>query len=146
MSQYSPFQPLRLPLDLSRQIEHAFSELIHEPWGRGPGERGWHPAVDLYETDDEYLVEADIPGVRPEQVEVRIEGKTLTLCGARDTVTFSGSPAGRTLMIERSSGRFCRTLELAQPVDAGRVETHFEQGILRVRLPKMKRASGPERK
>jgi HSP20 family protein len=129
-------RPLRLAFDLDRRIEEVFTELIHEPWGRAFGAGVWQPAVYVYETDDAYLIEADIPGVAPENVEVHVEGRRLIIRGTRDTVTWSHSQAGRNVQIERQHGHFCRSLELDHPVEIKRLQTQFEQGTLRARLPK----------
>ena len=145
MPDLPPLRPLRLALDLDRRIDEVFTELIHEPWGRGFTTAIWQPAVDISETDDAYLIEADIPGVAPENVEIRVEGRRLTIRGTRDTVTWSRSQAGRTVLVERHHGHFSRTLELDHPVDLETIEKHFDQGILRARLPK-KRETGAEPK
>ena len=144
MPDWPPLRPLRLALDLDRRIDELFTELIHEPWGRAFGGGGWQPAVDVFETDDAYLIEADIPGVAPENVEVRVEGRRLTIRGTRESVTWSRSEAGRNVQIERQHGDFCRTLELDHPIDVDRLEKQFDQGILRARLPKKKPATAAE--
>ena len=74
MPDLPPIRPLRLSLDLDRRIDQVFSELIHEPWGCDFGAAAWQPAVDVYETGDAYLIEVDIPGVPPENVEVQVDG------------------------------------------------------------------------
>lgn len=132
----SPMQPLRLSLDLDRRIEEAFEELIHTPWGREFAASLWQPAIDVYETDDLYFIEADLPGVTPGQVDIRAEGARLTLSGTRDAVTSGLSRTGRTLLLERRQGQFCRTIEFEHPVDTGHIEMHFDQGTLRIRVPK----------
>jgi HSP20 family protein len=138
MAPFPPLRPLRLSLDLDRRIEQAFTELIHEPWGREFGATAWQPAIDVYETAEAYLIELDIPGVAPEGVEVHLDGRRLTIRGTRDTVTWSRSELGRTVLVERQHGHFCRTLDLDNPVDIDRIETQVEKGILRARLPKQR--------
>lgn len=135
-----PIRPLRLSLDLDRRIEEAFEELIHVPWGRELSETIWQPAIDIYETEEAYLVEADLPGVPPERVEVRVEGARLTLVGTRESVTSGLSPTGRTILLERRQGNFNRTIEFEHPIDTDRVETTFAQGTLRIHL--LKRSAG----
>jgi len=136
---------VRLSLDLDRRIEQLFTELIHEPWGREFSATEWQPAIDVHETADAYLIEADIPGVAPEDVEVQVDGRRLTIRGTRDTVTWSGSQAGRSVLVERQHGQFCRTLELDHPVAIERLQMQFEQGILRARLPKTQEAPASAR-
>ncbi len=139
-------RPLRLALDLDRRIDEVFKKLIHEPWGRAFGGGGWRPAIDVFETDDAYLIEADIPGVAPENVEIRIEGRRLTIRGTRETVTWSRSQGGWSVQVERQHGDFSRTLELDHPVDIDRLEKKCDQGILRTRLPKKRAAQAVEPK
>lgn len=130
----TPFRPLRLCFDLDQEIEAAFATLIHQPWGRPEAPRGWQPAVDLYETDEAYFLEADLPGVSREDIELRVEDSRVLLRGHRRSVRVSQSERG--VRIERAQGEFERAITLNQPVDPERVEVSCEQGILRVRLPK----------
>lgn len=141
MTAFLPSRSLRLSLDLDHQIEQVFEELIHEPWGRDFGATVWQPAIDVSETDEAYLIEADIPGVAPEQVEVRVDGRRLTIRGRRESLTWSRNQSSRTLLVERQLGHFSRSLELDHPVEVERLETRFEHGTLRARLPKKKEAS-----
>jgi HSP20 family protein len=134
MTEFQPLKPLQFTFDLERRIEQAFSELIHEPWGRGLAATAWQPAVDIHETDDAYLIEADLPGVTPEDMEIRLDGQRLTICGRRQSLAWTQS--GRTLRVERAAGEFCRVLELEHPVDGARIDKQCHEGILRVRLPK----------
>ena len=94
---HSPNRPLRLVLDVDRHIDAAFEELIHAPWGCEVAGSIWQPAIDIYELNDAYVVEADLPGVLPERVEIAAVGRRLTLSGTRDTVTtgLSGSQFGQ---------------------------------------------------
>lgn len=126
--------PLRLCFDLDQEIEAAFANLIHQPWGRPDAPRGWQPAVDLYETNEAYFLEADLPGVSREDLELQVEDSRILLRGHRRSVRVSQSKRG--VRIERAQGDFERAITLDQPVDPERVEVNCEQGILRVRLPK----------
>ncbi|MEX1230241.1 MAG: Hsp20/alpha crystallin family protein [Planctomycetaceae bacterium] len=134
MADMLPFKPIRINLDLQPRIEKAFAELIHEPWGRLLESASWEPAIDVYETGEAYLIEADLPGVPLENIEVRLEGRQLTICGIRRSVTWTQS--GQTLHVERAHGHFCRSLHLSHAVDLARMEKQCENGILRIRLPK----------
>lgn len=135
-----PWKPIKLLSDLNREIEETFSQLIYEPWGKAVEHATpWEPAIDVYETDDAYLIEADLPGVAAENVELRLQGSLVTLCGSRRSITLTKS--GRSVWVERGQGRFCRTFHLDSPVDTEHIETRCEQGIYHVRLPKKKRAT-----
>ena len=129
-----PLRPLRLCFDLDQEIEAAFATLIHQPWGCPDVPRGWQPAVDLYETDEAYFLEADLPGVSRDDIELRVEDSRVLLRGHRRSVRVSQSERG--VRIERAQGEFERAITLDQPIDSEHVEVDCEQGILRVRLPK----------
>lgn len=133
MSQ-SAFRPFRLSFDHDQEIEAAFANLIHQPWGHSDPPRGWQPAVDLYESDEAYLLEADLPGVSRNDVELRVEDSRVLLRGHRRSVRVRQSERG--VRIERAQGEFERAITLAHAVDPERAEVSCEQGILRVRLPK----------
>ena len=128
-------------LDLDRQIDSAFEELIHKPWGSLHEEEGRWPAVDVCETEEEYLIVADLPGVTPTALEVTVTDSELTIRGQRDVQ--SEIRRGHTVRIEREVGEFCRRIRFPQAVDRNRVETSFEHGQLIVRVPKRGQAKAP---
>jgi HSP20 family protein len=121
------------------EIEQAFSELIHTPWGRFVRAR-WQPPVDLYETESVYVLFADIPGVDPKRISLTLDNQRLTLCGDRTSVVSVGT--GQYLLIERTSGRFCRTLTLAKEVTPEKITTHYENGIFQAIIPKKNVTTG----
>jgi HSP20 family protein len=88
--------------------------------------------IEAYATDHEIVVRAAVPGLKPEEVEITMEGDTLTLRGEFprpiDNVHY--------LIAERGWGRFSRTLQLNVPVDADKAEALFENGLLTLTLPK----------
>ena len=122
---------LRFWFDSDAAIEQTFARLIHEPWGRKS--RDWIPAIDVMEVDNAYLIALEIPGVSPEAVEIRANGANLTISGERQIVRFAQS--GRAVQMERTQGRFSRTVRLQQPFDINQIEVREEQGVLYIRLP-----------
>ncbi len=98
------------------------------------GSRPWGPAVDIIENDKELLLAADLPGVKLEDVEVKIEDGTLTLSGSRKFENEDNKNGYH--RIERSYGAFHRAFALPESVDATKVEAAFENGVLKVTLPK----------
>jgi HSP20 family protein len=91
-----------------------------------------HMPVDAYTTDDEVVVIASVPGVRPEDVHITFEGDTLTLQGQ----TPQPDQGRRYLVNELFYGKWSRTLRVNVPIDVTRVEATFEDGVLTVVLPK----------
>ena len=72
-----PWKPIRLR-NLEQQIDQAFDELIHGQWGLCPPSGNWQPEIDIFETPDFYLVEADVPGVDPDEIRlatIRLRGE-----------------------------------------------------------------------
>jgi HSP20 family protein len=129
---------MELLFNLQHDIEHAFTRLIDEPWGRFTS-TAWQPAIDLYETADAYHLEADLPGVDPDSVELRVEGKQVSLCGTRNMMV--SITTRREVMRERSMGHFCRTLTVRHEVDTEHISFDYDRGIYRAELPK---AAGSE--
>lgn len=96
------------------------------------------PAVDVEETPDSYLLRADLPGMRLEDVKVNLMGGTLTIRGERKTET-NGS-RGNMHRIERVYGAFERSFELGKPVHADQVKATYKDGVLEIQVPKAEEA------
>lgn len=94
-----------------------------------------YPPVNLYETGEDFILMAELPGVRREDLEITIEANRITLRGERKI----DYPAGERTSVhrrEREAGIFRRTFEFPVPVDSEKAEALYRDGILRVRLPK----------
>jgi HSP20 family protein len=118
-------------------MERAMDRLFDETWGRRPsgwrrGERVAVLPVDVYSTPEELTIQASVPGLEPEDVEITLEGETLTIKGERktplDNVDYH--------IQERRYGPFSRTLTLNVPVQPEEAEAEFEKGILTLTIPK----------
>ncbi|HYX23945.1 MAG TPA: Hsp20/alpha crystallin family protein [Thermoanaerobaculia bacterium] len=93
----------------------------------------WTPAVDVLETEDGYLIFAELPGVRRDDIQLQVRDRRLELSGRRQ-------PLGENrnfLRMERSYGPFRRTFDLGSPVDVESISAGFEKGVLRVHVPKL---------
>ncbi len=96
-------------------------------------------ALDVSETDKAYTLTTELPGVKPEDIHVRLDGDLLTIEGEfRDES--SEEKDGRSVMKERRYGRFSRSLRLPHPVDEGQVEANYDNGVLKLSLPKTEAA------
>lgn len=124
------------PLRISNEVERLFDEIIHRPWGFTRELQGWNPSIDLYEKVDAFMLEADLPGVKGEDVTVELEGNELILEGRRSEEHTHND--GRFYRQERSFGEFVRRVELPESVDKDKITAEFHDGVLRVTLPKMK--------
>ena len=137
---------ISFPMHLSREVERLFDEMIHRPWGFCREIRGWNPSIDLYETEDAFVLEADLPGVKPEDVKVEAENGDLVIAGWRTIEKRQGD--GQFHTMERSSGNFTRRIKLPESIAKDAIEAEFHDGVLRVTLPKLKeqqRGEGDDR-
>ena len=131
---------ISFPMHLPREIERMFDEMIHRPWGFCRDIRGWNPSVDLYETEDAFVLEADLPGVKPDDVKVEVVNGTLILEGWRSLE--KRERRGQFHAMERSSGQFTRRIKLPESINKHEITAEFHEGVLRVILPKARRKSG----
>jgi HSP20 family protein len=96
--------------------------------------RPWVPAVDIFETENEWVLKADLPEVKMENIDIQIENGTLTLKGERK---FQGEENGKGYhRVERSYGTFARYFTLPETVDSEKVRADYANGVLTVTLPK----------
>jgi len=117
-----------------RNFEDAITRMLSEPRGARP----WSPSVDIFETENEMVLKADLPDVKLEDIEVRVENETLTLKGERK---FQKDESVRGYhRIERSYGSFTRSFSVPATVDADKVGAEFKNGVLTVTLPKKEAA------
>ena len=123
--------------ELSR-IRSEINRLFEEPYGlMTPSTsffEGWSPAVDIYEDKDKYLVKAELPGLKKEDIEVSLDGNTLILSGERKRD--EEKKEGEVYRSECYFGRFQRNLTLAQPVQEDKIQAQYKDGVLTVTLPK----------
>ena len=131
---------ISFPMHLSREVERLFDEMIHRPWGFCRDIRGWNPSVDLYETDEAFILEADLPGVRTEDVKLEIENREIRLRGRR--LLEKRHTHGTFHVMERSSGEFIRRMKLPEAFQEDAISVDFADGVLRVTLPKLKQQTG----
>jgi HSP20 family protein len=112
-----------------RLFQDSLSRLFSEP-----ASRPWSPAVDIFETDNDLVLKADIPDVDPKNVAIQLENGTLTLKGER---RFDDQRNGKGFhRIERSYGTFTRAFSLPDTVDGEKVKADYKNGVLTITLPK----------
>ncbi len=130
MIRYNPFntETEDFPAGL-RVFQDSLSRLFSEP-----ASRPWSPAVDIYETENELVLKADVPDVDPKTVGIQLENGTLTLKGER---RFEEQKNGKGFhRIERSYGSFVRAFSLPDTVEPDKVKADYKNGVLTVTLPK----------
>jgi len=133
--------PLERLSELHREIDRLFQSPFSSLVGQGslqPFRSGWCPAMDVYEDSDALYVQAELPGMKKEQIELSLQDGMLTLAGERKLD--APEQGTETYRSERLMGRFHRTLALHVPVEADKVKATYQDGILTVTLPKAETA------
>jgi len=130
------WEPFRELSTLQNEMNRLFNTVFDAP---APGNGGstlrrWMPAMDLVETDDHFVLRADLPGVSEDDVKIEFEDGTLTVSGERRAEHESKDEGY--YRVERAFGSFSRSLTLPQGIDPAAVGASFDRGVLEVRIPK----------
>lgn len=129
------WEPFRELSSLQTEMNRLFNAAFESPSGGGNGgTRRWTPAMDLLETEDEFVLRADLPGLSESDVNIELEDNVLTLSGERKT-EHEDKREGFYRM-ERAYGGFSRSLTLPKGIDPEAVTAAFDRGVLEVRVPK----------
>ena len=128
----SPFSDL---LTLRQAMDRAFEDsFVRSPFWTTTAPEGGAIPLDITSTPDALVVEASMPGVRPEAVDITVESGTLTISGTFEAER--STEEGDQLIRELRRGTFTRAISLPQGLEPDQAEATFENGILRLRLPK----------
>jgi len=132
-----PWRPFTGLEEMERRLEDIFSRpLLPAVWRRSPMvEMGWAPAIEVFEKEDKFVVKAELPGMKEEDINVSIVGDTLTIKGERKAE--SEVKEEDYYCCERSYGSFSRSIAVPSNVDAKKIEASFEDGVLDISLPKV---------
>ena len=135
----SPFQwdPWREIEELRRALERIGERSVGRAQA-GTAGLGFVPKTDIYDAEATFVVRVDLPGIQEGDLNIDVEGSTLTIRGQRGA---DGPRDERYLYCERPVGRFARTIELPESVDADSVQATLKQGVLEIMLPKNKVAA-----
>lgn len=134
------WEPFRDLLTLQDRMNRLFDESFRSVRGSGSGEDdwalggSWAPLVDIYEREGNIVLKAELPGVDPKDVDIRVENNVLTLRGERKfDAEVNRDNYHR---VERAYGAFSRSFTLPNVVDTGDIKAEFKDGVLSVTLPK----------
>lgn len=133
------WSPIR---ELRREVDRLFRDF------QSPGDFGlsresedlWDPACDMNETDNAFVVKLDVPGVKLEDLNLEVEGDRLFVSGERCKETEEEKKGS--FYSERSYGEFCRMFTLPEGADTENVEAEYQDGILKIQIPKIEAAKG----
>jgi HSP20 family protein len=133
------WEPVREITSLQQEMNRLFNTFFDAPAPRGANGAAprWVPAMDLVETDDHFVLRADLPGLGQGDVELSLEDDVLTLSGERKAEHEERGEGFYRL--ERATGAFSRSLTLPEGVDGDAIAARFDQGVLEVRIPKPER-------
>jgi HSP20 family protein len=133
------WEPVRELHTIQQEMNRLFNTFFDAPGASSGGSgnggvRRWMPAMDLVETDEHFVLRADLPGLDEDDVKIEVANDTLTVSGERrfeQEVKKDGF-----YRLERGSGTFARSLTLPEGVDADAIAASFDKGVLEIRIPK----------
>jgi HSP20 family protein len=131
------WEPVRELHTMQNEMNRLFNTFFDSPTpsnGGNAGVRRWIPAMDVVETEDHFVLRADLPGLSESDVNIELEDNVLTIAGERKSEhQHRGEGYYR---VERAFGSFSRSLTLPEGVDADAIQASFDHGVLEVRIPK----------
>jgi HSP20 family protein len=129
-------EPFGLLANFRDEVDRLFDDFF-APWKRKrllPTEAVWSPELDVYEDENNVMVSADLPGMKPEEIDISVSGNTLKISGEKKK---KEEKKGRNYYrLEKSYGSFFRRVELPAAIDAGKISATYKDGVLEVTLPK----------
>lgn len=139
VSEFPTWSPFRQLSTLRDEIDRLFESPLNLLTASSHQfMNGWLPSVDLYEDSDHFVLKAELPGMRKEDIDISLHGDVLTLAGERKED--ERLEKAQVFRSERFLGKFQRTFTLPVPVAADKVQASYKDGILFVSLPKAEEA------
>ena len=132
---WNPFGEMSL---LQNQMNRLFDTALQGWPGESNGTTSWMPAADIYESDNELVVNLDLPGVDPKAVDVRVENNVLSIRGERQFDEKRNKENFH--RVERSYGPFARSFNLSTAVAPDKIRANYKAGVLSITLPKAEEA------
>src|SRR5690349_13056076 len=123
---FTRWDPLRDLLALHEQLGHLV----------GTDAPGWTPPVDLYETPDDFVLTAELPGLTRSEIEIHAEDSRITIRGSRAAGPGREIPCEQYHRVERGHGRFSRSFSLPEAIDIDRIAADLKDGVLTITIPK----------
>jgi len=133
----SRWEPFRGAATLQEQVNRLFNDVFE----RNQNESSlstWAPAVDIYETEQELVVKADLPDVDPKELDIRVENNVLTIRGERKFE--KNVSQDNYLRVERTYGAFSRSFSLSNTVNPEAIKAEYRNGVLSLAIPKREEA------
>src|SRR5437660_6495239 len=137
MRTLSRFEPFRGAASLQDQINRLFNDVFERPSDES-NLTSWAPAVDIFETEHELVVKADLPDIDPKDLDIRVENNVLTIRGERKFEKKVNEE--NYLRVERAYGSFARSFTLANTVNSDAIKADYQNGVLTLTIPKREEA------
>jgi HSP20 family protein len=131
------WEPFRGAASLQDQVNRLFSDVL-ERKSEESSLTAWAPSVDIYETEHELVVKADLPAVDPQDLDIRVENNILTIRGERKFEKNVNEE--NYLRVERAYGSFARSFTLANTVNSEAIKADYQNGVLTLSIPKREEA------
>ncbi len=131
------FEPFRGASTLQDQINRLFGDVLERSADES-NLTAWAPAVDIFETEHELVVKADLPDVDPKDLDIRVENNILTIRGERKFEKKVNED--QYLRVERAYGAFSRSFSLANTVNSEAIKADYQNGVLTLTIPKREEA------
>ena len=130
------WEPARELNTIQNEMNRLFNTFFDQPLPNGGniGQRRWLPAMDLVESDDDFVLRADLPGLSEKDVNIELEDNVLTVSGERRSEHEERKEGF--YRVERASGSFSRSLTLPEGVNPEAIKAGFDRGVLEIRIPK----------
>jgi len=125
------WEPFREMEDMFRQYSPFFARALRRNGGEGAA---WSPVADITETDKEYLIKAELPEVKKEDVHITLDNGIITITGERRME--KEQKEANEIRVESFYGTFARSFSLPDDIDAGAIQAEQKDGVLKVRIPK----------
>jgi HSP20 family protein len=129
------------PFGGATTMQDQVNRLFHDVFERQGGESSltaWAPAVDIYESEHELVVKADLPDIDPKDLDIRVENNILTIRGERKFEKKVNED--NYLRVERAYGSFARSFTLANTVNSDAIKAEYQNGVLTLSIPKKEEA------
>ncbi len=144
LTRWEPFKTTWDPMKQIEDIEKRLSSLLGRPLGTRDGGKEsmtvaeWSPLVDITEDEKEYLIKAELPEVKKEDVKITVQDEVLSISGERK---YEKEEKGKKYhRVERAYGSFVRSFTLPEDADGTKVAAEYKDGVLKVHLPKSEKA------
>ena len=126
------------PFEGLDRIQSRMNELFGDGFGRSLANATWHPAVDVLESKEAYVIRAELPGMKKEDFHLEVNDGVLTLTGERNAEKATDGVEYRS--VERVNGKFFRSFSLPKTVNSEAIQATYKDGILEIQVPKAEEA------